>query len=237
MNAIRVLDLDGACARAGLAPEQLTLARLTPTQIERLQRGDVLQVGDAVVTDLARALGVTKASLEAARPREAENDDTPAPGLAFDADPSDDVGVQPDAPADRPQPSAREAFDAEPTAPPMELALRAVMAASPELYRDEDLELVGAVLSQGEAPAGVSRRGLDVIARTWLTLAVGVRGMDASAVPAILAAADECDEPRVRMMAEKIRARVAAQARAAARSTTTTSSKKNTTTKKAETAA
>lgn len=229
MSAIRVLDLGGACARAGLSPEQLTLARLTPTQIERLARGDVLQVGDAVVTDLARALGVTKASLEAARPREAANDDTPSLGLTFDADPSDDVGVQPDAPPDRPQPSAREAFDAEPSTPPMETALRAVMAESPGLYLDEDLELVGAVLSQGEAPAGVSRRGLDVIARTWLTLAVGVRGMDVSAVPAILAAADECDEPRVRVMAEKIRARVAAQARAAARPTTT--SKKNTTTK------
>ena len=127
-----------------------------------------------------------------------------------DASYSDADPVVSDVPA--PQRPARD-VDEEPTAPPMELALYAALAAGEGRYRDDDLELVGAVLSLGEAPSGVSRRELQAIARGWLELAVTVRGQE-DAAAALLERAQTDGEGRVRAMALKIAARVAAQTRA-----------------------
>lgn len=191
-TTIRVPDLAARLSAVGLTPAQLSLARLTPSQIALLERGDAVTVPDAeAVADL---LACTEAELAVG---------TPSPPSADDREP---------VLADAPRPAPRDELSEVPSTPPMEAALRAVLAETPGAYREEDLELVAAVLGLGETPSGLSRRALETIARTWLDLAVTIRGTE-DAVPALLDAAGVSDEPRVRAMAAGIRRRAKAQTR------------------------
>lgn len=210
-TTIRVPDLAQRLDAQGLTTAELSLVRLTLADVDRLTRGDTITLKDA--GPLARLLGVRVSEIEVSAGRGSADEDPSEGGAPFEVDsyPCDDepVVIEASAPAPREDTGREEA-----TVPPMEAALRAAVEAE-DIFTEEDLELVGAVLAQGEAPSGVSRRALATIARTWLALAVDVRGMEADAIPAMLGAAEACDEPRVRMMAAKIRARIEAQGRRA----------------------
>lgn len=202
-TTIRIPDLPARCAAAGITPDQLSLARLSQTQVALLLRGDAVPVADAGAVARLLDLAVDAIAVRS-------GDAAPAEGAveAFD----DREPVMGDAPA--PRSSAREDAPDVPTVPPMEAALRGAVEDGEGRYRDEDLELVGAVLSLGEAPSGVSRRELSAIARGWLDLAVTVRGREDGA-EALIALAQTEGEGRVRAMALKIAARLVAQSRAA----------------------
>ncbi|MEZ4391972.1 MAG: hypothetical protein R3A48_12820 [Polyangiales bacterium] len=223
-TTIRVPDLAQRLDAQGLTTAELSLVRLTLADVDRLTRGDSITVRDA--GPLAKLLGVRVSEIEVSAGRGSADEDPSEGGAPFEVDsyPCDDdpVVIEASAPAPREDTGREEA-----TVPPMEVALRAVVADAPGLYRDEDLELVGAVLSLGEAPSGVSRRGMEVIARGWLDLALGCRGMEEDAVPAILAAALASDESRVRGMGAKITARLEGQRRAPARGATKSGSSKS----------
>lgn len=213
MPMIRIHDLATAATAQGLdLPGFGGAAKLSPTEVDKLSRGEAIRVKASTETRVAKLLDLRVKDIHAANDAGEEEGDAPV-DYANDAPPAwdDREPVMGDAPA--PRSSRREIPDEGSTVPPMEAALRAALTAGEGRYRDEDLELVGAVLSLGEAPSGISRRELEAIARGWLDLAVGVRGQEDGA-PVLIERAQVEGEGRVRAMALKIAARLAAQARA-----------------------
>lgn len=159
-TTIRVPDLAQRLDAQGLTTAELSLARLTTADAERLGRGDAITVRDAA--PLAQLLGVRVAAIEVSASRGSDDAGEGEGSAAFEVDtpPSDAEPVMGETHA----PAPREyTGDEEPGVPPMEAALRAAVEAE-AIFTDEDLELVGAALAHGEAPSGVSRRALATIA-------------------------------------------------------------------------